>query len=140
MQKTNGQIKLTRGRGHGAWGLPSGRFCSLRFRLFVRRSCYGPSPWYRPGAPLSLSPLLVCLSVFFWCLGVRVLFLGSRIRFSVFGFRHFDSPALTHAGVVAASRLVRRDVYSICFSSVLHNAARPGPRPRQHLAPCFKGD
>ena len=33
--------------------------------------------------------------------------------FSVFGFRHFDSPALrTHAGVVASSRPVRGDLYS----------------------------
>ena len=28
---------------------------------------------------------------------------------------------------------MRRDLYSICFSSALHTAARPGPRPRQRV-------
>ena len=34
---------------------------------------------------------------------------------------------------MASSRLMRRDLYSICFSSALHTAARPGPRPRQRV-------
>ena len=28
---------------------------------------------------------------------------------------------------------MRRDLYSVCFSSALHTAARPGPRPRQRV-------
>ena len=56
---------------------------------------------------------------------------GFRFRFSVFAI---SIPQLrTHAGVVASSRLMRRDLYSICFSSALHTAARPGPRPRQRV-------
>ena len=52
-------------------------------------------------------------------------------RFSVFAI---SIPQLrTHAGVVAGSRLMRRDLHSICFSSALHTAARPGPRPRQRV-------
>ena len=42
-----GQIKQIFFSG-GALG-PSQWPILLRFRLFVRRSCYGPSPWYRPG-------------------------------------------------------------------------------------------
>ena len=56
---------------------------------------------------------------------------GVRFRFSVFAI---SIPRLrTHAGVVASSRLVSRGLYSICFSSALHTAARPGPRPRQRV-------
>ena len=56
---------------------------------------------------------------------------GFGFRFSVFAI---SIPQLrTHAGVVAGSRLMRRDLHSICFSSALHTAARPGPRPRQRV-------
>ena len=55
----------------------------------------------------------------------------AAVRFSVFAI---SIPWLrTRAGVVASSRLMRRDLYSICFSSALHTAARPGPRPRQRV-------
>ena len=55
----------------------------------------------------------------------------SGFRFSVFAI---SIPRLrTHAGAVASSRLMRRDLHSICFSSALHTAARPGPRPRQRV-------
>jgi len=56
---------------------------------------------------------------------------GCIARFSVFAI---SIPRLmTHAGVVASSRLMRRDLHSVCFSSALHTAARPGPRPRQRV-------
>ena len=49
-------------------------------------------------------------------------------RFSVFAI---SIPQLrTHAGVVASSRLVRRDLYSVCFSSVPPTATRPGSAPQ----------
>ena len=53
-------------------------------------------------------------------------------RFSVFAI---SIPRLrAHAGAVASSRLVRRDLYSFCFSSVPPTAARPGSAPQ---ATCY---
>ena len=53
-------------------------------------------------------------------------------RFSVFAI---SIPQLrAHAGAVAGSRLVRRDLYSFCFSSVPPTAARPGSAPQ---ATCY---
>jgi hypothetical protein len=54
-----------------------------------------------------------------------------QFRFSVFAI---SIPRLrTHAGGVASSRLVRRDLHSVCFSPALQTAARPGPRPRHRV-------
>ena len=53
-------------------------------------------------------------------------------RFSVFAI---SIPQLrAHAGAVAGSRLVRRDLHSFCFSSVPPTAARPGSAPQ---ATCY---
>jgi len=58
---------------------------------------------------------------------------GSTVfRFSVFAI---SIPQLrAHAGAVAGSRLVRRDLHSFCFSSVPPTAARPGSAPQ---ATCY---
>ena len=51
---------------------------------------------------------------------------GVRFRFLVFAI---SIPRLrTHAGAVASSRLVRRDLYSICFSSALYTGTHRTPR------------
>ena len=61
-----------------------------------------------------------------------VSFVLDGFRFSVFAI---SIPRLrTHAGVVASSRLVRRDLYSVCFPSVPPTAARPGSAPQ---ATCY---
>ena len=74
-----------------------------------------------------------------WCRHMRSCHSGHARLYTdppIFGFRFsvfaISIPRLrTHAGAVASSRLVRRGLYSVCFSSALHTAARPGPRPRQ---------
>ena len=48
---------------------------------------------FRYAAPLSLPSLLVCLPVFFLVPRDSVFIPEFEERFSVFGFRHFDSPA-----------------------------------------------
>ena len=60
----------------------------------------------------------------------------SGFRFSVFAI---SIPRLrTHAGAVASSRLVRRDVYSFCFSSATPTA-RGTPRIRAPGNVLFRG-
>ena len=76
-----------------------------------------------------------------WCRHMRSCHSGHARLYTdppIFGFRFsvfaISIPRLrTHAGAVASSRLMRRDFYSICFSSALHTTARPGPRPRQRV-------
>ena len=61
------------------------------------------------------------------CTEARRAFARSTgFRFSVFTI---SIPQLrTHAGVVAGSRLVRRDLYSVCFSSAPPTTAGSAPR------------